>query len=29
MVASARPLRRQNGEVVGAVAVFREVTAKT
>ncbi len=28
MVASARPLRRQNGEVVGAVAVFREVTAK-
>ncbi|HEX3343093.1 MAG TPA: response regulator, partial [Polyangiaceae bacterium] len=29
MVASARPLRRPNGEVVGAVVVFREIVAKT
>jgi serine/threonine-protein kinase len=29
VVVSARPLRRAAGEVVGAVAVFREVTGKT
>jgi serine/threonine-protein kinase len=28
MVASARPLTRANGEVVGAVAVFREMTGR-
>jgi hypothetical protein len=29
VLASARPLRRATGEVVGAVAVFREAGAKS
>jgi hypothetical protein len=29
VVVSARPLRRAAGEVLGAVAVFREVTQKS